>query len=78
MEEFHAMDFPSKLARHDEKLNKIQFDLNDLTATLTTTVFGEMKSMNLKINVLQEGVNVHLPALINNNAVQIQVGRVWV
>ena len=74
MEEFNAMDFPSKLARHDEKLNKITFDLNDLTATVTNTVFGEMKNANMKINVLQEAVNVHLPALINNNAVQIQVG----
>lgn len=66
VEEFTAMDFPTKLLKHEDRINKLTFDVGDLHQTLQTVILQELKAMGIKINVLQEECNVRLPSLISD------------
>ena len=70
VEEFNKLDFPGKLAKQDERMNKTQYELAELQNTVQNLITNDIKGINAKIGVLQEQCNVRIPALFSESSLR--------
>lgn len=71
VDEFYQLDFPGRLKKHDEHLNKINYDIIDLQNQLKALEQNELQPFQQKVTTLIDLCNVRIPAVLNEQGIRI-------